>query len=155
MFREELLRKREGERGGDPADFHDGHEARADGGADLVESAGAGDEGHGDEVDGILDWGDLRVGGTRETSVSAWPFRMRDVGRRVGWGRGGGGTYDQIADEDLEDLGPQTGPAFEEFLQDGDQDVTQRSADKGAVEGHLRHASAQVMAIFTTIVGDP
>lgn len=43
---QECLRKGEGEWGGDPGDLHDGHEACADGGADLMEGAGAGDDGH-------------------------------------------------------------------------------------------------------------
>lgn len=46
VFGQELLRKGEGERRGEPRDFHDGHEAGADGGADLVEGAGTGDDGH-------------------------------------------------------------------------------------------------------------
>lgn len=73
--------------------------------------------------------------------------REREVGR--------GDTYDQIADENLKDLGFQAGPAFEEFLQDGDQDMTQWSADEGAVESHLGYARAEVVAVFTAIVGDP
>lgn len=148
---QELLREREGEWGGDPADFHDGHEAGTDGGADLVEGTGAGDEGHGDEVDCILDGRDLRARGKKDFGQRV-AFRPRDVGRT---GLGGGKSYDQIADEDLKNLGSQTGPAFEEFLQDGDQDVTQWSADEGAVEGHLGYARAQVVAVFTAIVGDP
>ena len=46
LLRQELLRKRQGERGRDPADFHDGQEAGFYGGADLMEGAGAGDDGH-------------------------------------------------------------------------------------------------------------
>jgi hypothetical protein len=55
---------REGKADGrsDPRDAHDGPEAGADGRADLVECAGTGDDGHGDEVDGVLDGGDLREG---------------------------------------------------------------------------------------------
>lgn len=56
---QELLRKGEADGTDDPADAHDLPEADADGGADLVEGAGAGDEGHGDEVDAVLDGGDL------------------------------------------------------------------------------------------------
>lgn len=44
---EELLRKGKRNGRGYPGDFHDGHEAGADGGADLVDGAGAGYEGHG------------------------------------------------------------------------------------------------------------
>ena len=43
---EESLREGKCERGRDPGDFHDGHEASADGCADLVEGTGAGDDGH-------------------------------------------------------------------------------------------------------------
>lgn len=58
---EELLGEGEADGRGDPADLHDLPEADADGGTDLVDSAGAGDEGHGDEVDCVLDGGDLGV----------------------------------------------------------------------------------------------
>ena len=47
LLREEGLREGECEWRRDPGDFHDGHEAGAHGGADLVEGAGAGDDGHG------------------------------------------------------------------------------------------------------------
>lgn len=56
---EEGLGEGQGDGRRDPGDLHDGHEAGADGGADLVESAGAGDDGHGGQVDYVLDWGDL------------------------------------------------------------------------------------------------
>ena len=47
LLRQEFLGESERERGCDPTDFHDGHEAGADGGADLVPGSGAGDDGHG------------------------------------------------------------------------------------------------------------
>lgn len=51
LLRQELLRERQRDGRGDPGDFHDGHEAGANGGADLMPGAGAGDDGHGGEVD--------------------------------------------------------------------------------------------------------
>lgn len=56
---EELLGEGQGQRGGNPANLHDGHEAGLDGGADLVEGARAGDDGHRRKVDAVLDGGDL------------------------------------------------------------------------------------------------
>jgi hypothetical protein len=56
---QELLGERERDGRNDPADLHDGPEACFDGGANLVEGACAGDEGHGDEVYAVLDGGDL------------------------------------------------------------------------------------------------
>lgn len=61
MFGEEILRERQGDRRCDPADFHDRHETSADGGADLVEGARAGNNGHRDQVYGILNRSDLQV----------------------------------------------------------------------------------------------
>ena len=55
LLREELLRKSQGNRGDDPADLHDRHEAGLDGGAYLVESARACNDGHGNEIDCVLD----------------------------------------------------------------------------------------------------
>lgn len=78
---QEGLREGERERRRDPADFHHGHEAGADGGADLVEGAGAGDDGHGGEVDDVLDGGDL---GERLASAV---IRMDQWNIRSGWRR--------------------------------------------------------------------
>jgi hypothetical protein len=59
FLREELLRKRETNGRSDPADLHDGPEARLDRGFHLVEGARAGDDGHGDQVNAVLDRRDL------------------------------------------------------------------------------------------------
>jgi hypothetical protein len=58
---EEVLGKSQSDGRRDPADFHDGHETSADGRADLVESARAGNDGHGDQVYGVLDRRDLQI----------------------------------------------------------------------------------------------
>lgn len=55
LLGQESLGEGQSDRGGDPGNLHDGHEARADGGADLVESARAGDDGHAEQVDQVLD----------------------------------------------------------------------------------------------------
>ena len=55
----ELLRKGKGQRRGDPADLHDGHEPSTHGSANLVDSARPGNNAHGGEVDGVLDRGNL------------------------------------------------------------------------------------------------
>lgn len=60
LLRKELLRKGKRDRRGDPADSHHRPKAGADGGAHLVPGAGARDEGHAREVDGVLNWRDLR-----------------------------------------------------------------------------------------------
>lgn len=57
---EELLGKGQADGRGDPGNAHHLPEADLDGSANLVVSAGAGDEGHGDEVDAVLDGGNLR-----------------------------------------------------------------------------------------------
>ena len=56
---QELLGKGQADGRGDPGDAHHLPEADLDGGAHLVVCAGAGDEGHGHEVDAVLDRGDL------------------------------------------------------------------------------------------------
>jgi hypothetical protein len=59
---EELLGKREADGRRDPADLHDGPEAGLDCCSNLVEGARAGDDGHGDEVNAVLDRRDLSRG---------------------------------------------------------------------------------------------
>lgn len=61
LLGQELLRKGEGDWRSDPSDTHDGHEAGTDGGTDLMPGASSGDDGHGGQVDRILDRRDLRV----------------------------------------------------------------------------------------------
>lgn len=51
MLGEELLGKRQGQRRGDPADLHDGHEPGPDGGSHLMECSGAGDDCHRNQID--------------------------------------------------------------------------------------------------------
>lgn len=77
---QELLGKSQRQRGGDPADLHDGHETGLDGGANLVEGTGAGDDGHRGEVDGVLDGGDL--GASRELVIvekESWRVDPRNI----------------------------------------------------------------------------
>jgi len=59
---QELLRKRQRKRRGNPADLHDWPETGSDGRADLVEGACTSDDGHGGQVDGVLDRRDDQVG---------------------------------------------------------------------------------------------
>ena len=60
----ESLRKQERNWGGAPGDLHDGHKPGLDGSAHLVEGAGASDNGHTGEINGVLDGRDLseRIG---------------------------------------------------------------------------------------------
>jgi hypothetical protein len=138
-FWEKLLG--EGERDGrhDPADFHDGPEAGFNGGAHLVEGAGAGDEGHGDEVDAVLDGGDLDL------------FVRCVLGVEVG----GFGAYQKIADENLQNLRFEALAPLEDLLQQADKDVAQGCANKGTVQRHLGHARGEVVAALAPVVRDP
>lgn len=54
LLGQESLRKRQGDGRGDPRDLHDGHEAGAHGGADLVERTRSSNDGHAEEVYGVL-----------------------------------------------------------------------------------------------------
>lgn len=65
LLGQELLCESQSQGRGAPADLHDGEEASTNGGADLVESTGASDDGHGGEVDGVLDRRDLWMGSVR------------------------------------------------------------------------------------------
>ena len=59
VLREELLSEGQAQGRGDPADLHNGHEASLNGSANLVDGARTGDNGHGGEVDAVLNGGDL------------------------------------------------------------------------------------------------
>ena len=64
-------------------------------------------------------------------------------------------TYDQIAEDDLEDLGCQAGPSCKQSLKNVDQDVAEGGADEQAVRGHLWYSRGEVMAVLVAIFGDP
>lgn len=51
---QEFLRKGQRDRTGDPADSHDWYETSTDGRTDLVPIARTGDDGHGGQIDGVL-----------------------------------------------------------------------------------------------------
>lgn len=65
------------------------------------------------------------------------------------------GGDEQVADEDLQDLGLEAGAAGKDLLQDADEEVAERGADEHAVEEHLGDAGAEVVAVFADVVGDP
>ena len=65
------------------------------------------------------------------------------------------GTYNQIADENLQNLGTQAGAAREEPLQDPDQEVAQWRADERAVESHLGDPRVDVVAMLAAVARDP
>jgi hypothetical protein len=64
-------------------------------------------------------------------------------------------TYNQVADENLEDFGPQAGSAGKQLLEDVDQDVTQWCADESSICSHLRDSGREVMAILIAILCNP
>ena len=144
---QELLSEGQGNGRHDPADLHAWHEASLDGGAYLVEGAGACNDGHGHEIDGVLDGGDLQRSAMVGHGGPLWTMRAA-----VKCGRA---AYDQIADENLQDLGLEALAASEDLLEDADEDVAERGADEGAVQGHLGHARGEVVAVLAAVVGNP
>ena len=64
-------------------------------------------------------------------------------------------TYHQVANNDLEDLGPQTGPACKQLLENADQDMAQRGADESTVRSHLRDSRSEVVAMLVPVLCNP
>ena len=64
-------------------------------------------------------------------------------------------SYDQIGDDDLENLRLQAGPASERLLEEGDHNMTERCADERAVHGHLGHTASEVVPRLVAILCDP
>lgn len=65
------------------------------------------------------------------------------------------GTYNQIADENLHNLGLEAGAAGEHALQDVDQDMAKGGADESTVDSHLGDARGEVMAMLVPVLCDP
>lgn len=66
-----------------------------------------------------------------------------------------GTAYNQVADKNLEDLGPQAGSVLESLLQAPNEEMTQGRADKGTISGHLGHTRSEVVAVLVTVLGQP
>jgi len=64
-------------------------------------------------------------------------------------------TYHQIRDEDLHDLSLQRGSVAEKPLKNTDKSMSKRGTDQGAIGHHLGHATAEIVAMFGTIVSEP
>ena len=64
-------------------------------------------------------------------------------------------TYYQIANENLHNLRLQTSSPSKQLLQYTDQEVSQRRANERAVDSHLGHSRADVVAMLADIFRDP
>ena len=66
-----------------------------------------------------------------------------------------GDTYNQVADDNLENLGPQAGAPAEGLLQKPNQEVAQGGADEGAICRHLGDSRGEIVAVLVAILGEP
>jgi len=64
-------------------------------------------------------------------------------------------THEKIAEDDLQDLGLQTGTTGKDLLHNADEEVSQWSRDEHAVKRHLGYPMAEVVAFFANILRDP
>lgn len=64
-------------------------------------------------------------------------------------------AYNEVANEDLHDLGLEAFPSTEDLLQNADEEVAERGANEGAVEGHLGDSRREVVAVLAPIMRDP
>ena len=63
-------------------------------------------------------------------------------------------TYDQIAEDDLQDLGLQTGAARKQLLEDLDHEMTKRCADESTICSHLGDPRVDIVAMLALVPGD-
>jgi hypothetical protein len=64
-------------------------------------------------------------------------------------------TYNQVAEEYLQDLGLQALAPLEDLLESANQDVSKGRADQGTVDSHLGDTRSEVVARLAPVVGDP
>ena len=108
-----------------------------------MESSSSCDDGHRSEVDSVLDRGDLK-GVHALVPDPCMNLAVRTMN-----------TYDQIADENLQDLCSQAGPTSKHSLQDTDQKMPQRRAYERAIGRHLWYSRIEVVPMFAAVFGDP
>ena len=63
--------------------------------------------------------------------------------------------YYKIADNNLQDFGPETGPAREHPLQNADQEVSQRGTYESTINSHLRDSRIDVVTMLADIFCNP
>ena len=137
---EELLGKGQADGRRDPRNLHDLPEADLDGGPDLVEGTGSSNQRHSNEVNAVLDRSNLRV---CQYLYSPYIQFASDM------------TYNQVADDNLHNLGLQAGAAVEELLQEPNEDVAHGCANQGTKSSHLGNSRSKVMAMLVTVLGQP
>lgn len=64
-------------------------------------------------------------------------------------------THYQIAGDDLKDLCAQTRAVLEHPLQDMNEKMAERCADKGPVCCHFDDSGAEVVTVFAAVMGEP
>jgi hypothetical protein len=136
LLREELLSKCKRNWRGDPADLHDWHEASLPSCVDLVESTCTGNDGHRDQVHGVLDW----------CNLIGLVYCVRACIRQA---------YQQVADKNLKDLGLQACSTGEDLLENADENMPKWSGDKCTIYCHLRYSGCEIMSVLVSILCDP
>lgn len=63
--------------------------------------------------------------------------------------------YNEVRNNDLEDLRLQARPALERLLQERDHHMAERRADERAVDSHLRHTAGEVVTGLVAVFGNP
>lgn len=138
LFGQELLGECERDWGSDPRHLHHRHEACANGSADLVKGACARNDGHGSQVDSILDGGDL---------LTIYQYSTQFL---IGFF-----AYHKVRDEDLRNLRFERCAVAEQPLENSNQGMAERSADQGAISHHLRDARGEVVAMLAAVMSEP
>lgn len=59
--------------------------------------------------------------------------------------------YNQVADDNLENLGLCAGPSCECLLQKGDEDMAKRGRNQRTVDSHIRHTRGEVSPMFRAV----
>lgn len=64
-------------------------------------------------------------------------------------------TYNQVADEDLKDLGLQASAVLERLLEEPDEEVAHRRTNESTVGSHLGNARGEIVTVLVAVLGKP
>jgi hypothetical protein len=65
------------------------------------------------------------------------------------------GRNDQVANEDLQDLGAQARPVLESLLQAPDEEVTEGRTDQSSISCHLGDSRCKVVSVLVAVLSQP
>lgn len=64
-------------------------------------------------------------------------------------------TYNEVAGENLQNLGAQASAVGEDLLQEPDEEMADGRAEEGTIDSHFGNPGSEVVAMLVAVLGQP